>query len=299
MNRCSIALLCAALAAGCASTRTTTAGGVPIDIRYSSANQDSRALFLVLHYTVADLRESTKVLTGPPHEVSAHYLVSDETPPVIYRLVPEDKRAWHSGSSHWRGHQMLNAASIGIEIVHPGFRLRPESDDPSRAARALPRGEAEADAWEQPGAVLAGTREYLPFPTAQIDALLPLIKDIVQRHGIRPERIVGHSDVLPQSKEDPGPTFPWRRLADEGLIPWPDAQRVAAQRSVFEQTLPDVAWFQQMLTRHGFAPLISGTFDEATRRTIAAFQMRHRPARYDGMPDAETAAILHVLVTPP
>ncbi len=134
------------------------------------------------------------MLTEPKDEVSAHYLVSDETPPVIYRLVPEDERAWHSGASHWRGHQMLNASSIGIEIVHPGFRLRPD-----------------------------GTREVLPFPKAQIDALLPLMKDIVQRHRIRPERIVGHSDVLPQWKEDPGPMFPWQRLADEGLIAWPDA----------------------------------------------------------------------------
>ena len=270
MARRSIALLCAALAVGCASTRTTTPGGVPIDTRYTSANQDSRALFLVIHYTVANLPLSVKVLTEPPHEVSAHYLVSDEAPPVIYRLVPEDKRAWHSGPSHWRGHQMLNAGSIGIEIVHPGFVLRPD-----------------------------GTREYLPFPKAQIDALLPLVKDIVKRHGIRPERIVGHSDVLPQWKEDPGPMFPWQRLADEGLIPWPDAQRVAAQRAIFEAALPDVAWFQQMLTRHGFAPQTSDVLDEATRRTISAFQMRFRPANFDGTPDAETAAILHVLTTPP
>jgi N-acetylmuramoyl-L-alanine amidase len=271
MNRCSfMLLLCVALVTGCAGTRTTTPGGVAIDTRYTSANQDSRALFLVIHYTVADLRESIKVLSEPPHEVSAHYLVSDETPPVIYRLVPEERRAWHSGSSHWRGHQMLNAASIGIEIVHPGFRLRP-----------------------------GGTREYLPFAAAQIDVLLPLVKDIVKRHGIRPERIVGHSDVLPQWKEDPGPMFPWQRLADEGLIAWPDAQRVAAQRVVFEQALPDVPWFQQMLTRHGFAPQTSGVLDEATRRTVSAFQMRFRPAKFDGAPDAETAAILHVLVTPP
>jgi N-acetylmuramoyl-L-alanine amidase len=270
MNSVAIAMLCAALACGCANTSTTTVGGVPIDTRHTSVNQDSRVLFLVLHYTVANFKDSIKVLTEPKDEVSAHYLVSDETPPVIYRLVPEDKRAWHSGASHWRGHQMLNANSIGIEIVHPGFRLRPD-----------------------------GSREYLPFPKAQIDALLPLVKDIVQRHGIRPERIVGHSDVLPQGKEDPGPMFPWRRLADEGLIAWPDAERVAAQRVVFEQALPDVPWFQQMLTRHGFAPMGSGVLDEATRRTVAAFQMRFRPARFDGMPDAETAAILNVLVTPP
>ncbi len=265
-----MALLCTVLTAGCASTSTTTPGGVPIDTRYSSANQDSRVLFVVLHYTVADLRDSVKVLTEPPHEVSAHYLVSDESPPRIYRLVPEERRAWHSGPSHWRGHQMLNAGSIGIEIVHPGFRLLPD-----------------------------GSREYLPFAPAQIDALIPLLEDIVKRHGIRPERIVGHSDVLPQNKEDPGPTFPWQRLADKGLVPWPDAERVAAQQRIFEQALPDVAWFQQMLTRHGFAPQTSGVLDEPTRRTLAAFQMRFRPARYDGTPDAQTAAILQVLVTPP
>ena len=273
MHRALLSLLCAALAAvlaGCATTRTTTSGGVPIDTRYSSANQDSRVLFLVLHYTVADLKESIKVLTEAPHEVSAHYLLSDESPPVIYRLVPEERRAWHAGPSGWRGHAMLNAGSIGIEIVHPGFRLKPD-----------------------------GTREYLPFPPAQIDALIPLVKDIAARHGIRPERIVGHSDIAPQHKEDPGPTFPWKRLADEGLIAWPDAQRVAAQRVLYEQQLPDVAWFQQMLARHGFAPLASGVLDESTRREISAFHMRYRPADYSGTPDAETAAILHLLVMLP
>lgn len=268
--RAALSAAAATAVAGCGTMTASTPGGVVVDTRYASANQDSRVLFVVLHYTVASLPLSLQILTARPHEVSAHYLVSDERPPVIYRLVPEERRAWHSGPSHWRGHAMLNASSIGIEIVHPGFRTLPD-----------------------------GTREYLPFPQAQIDALIPLVKDIVQRHGIRPERILGHSDVLPQFKEDPGPTFPWKRLADEGLIPWPDAQRVAAQRALYEQQLPDIAWFQQMLTRHGFEPLAGGVLDGPTRRTIAALQMRYRPAKYDGTPDAETAAILHVLVTPP
>ena len=268
--RAALSAAAATAVAACGTMTDTTAGGVAVDTRYASANQDSRVLFVVLHYPVADLPRSIQILTARPHEVSAHYLVSDETPPRIYRLVPEERRAWHAGPSHWRGHAMLNAASIGIEIVHPGFRTRAD-----------------------------GTREYLPFPEAQIDALVPLVKDIVRRHDIRPERIVGHSDVLPQLKEDPGPTFPWKRLADEGLISWPDAQRVAAQRALYEQQLPDVAWFQQMLARHGFAPLAGGVLDEPTRRTISALQMRYRPALYDGTPDAETAAILHVLVTPP
>jgi N-acetylmuramoyl-L-alanine amidase len=256
-------------AAGCA---TTTPGGLPIDTRYTSVNQDSRVLFVVLHYTVANLPLALKILTGRGDEVSAHYLVSDDAKPVIYRLVPEDRRAWHSGPSHWRGHQMLNANSIGIEIVHPGFVLRPD-----------------------------GTREYQPYPPAQIDAVVALLKDIVARHSIRPERIVGHSDVLPQYKEDPGPTFPWKRLADEGLIAWPEPHQVAMERARFEQKLPDVAWFRQMLARHGFEPLspaADGALDEPTRRTLAAFQMRYRPSKFDGLPDAETAALLQVLVGP-
>ena len=264
----SAALLAAALA-GCATpTQTTTPGGVPIDTRHTARGQDSRVLFLILHYTVADTPLSIKILTQ--EEVSSHYLLSDDDKPVIYRLVDENRRAWHSGPSFWKGHGMLNASSIGIEIVHPGFRTLP-----------------------------GGSREYLPFPKAQIDALIPLVKDIVLRHEIRPERILGHAEVGPSYKEDPGPTFPWKRLADEGIGHWPDAARVAAQRAVFEAALPDVAWFQDAMTRHGYFVPKTGVLDETTRRVLSSFQMRYRPSVYDGQPDAETAALVHVLTTPP
>ena len=255
------ALAALALAlAGCAST---TPGGVPIDTRHSARAQDSRVLFLVLHYTVGNFESSLRTLTEG--EVSSHYLLSDASPPRIYRLVDEDRRAWHAGNSAWQGHRQVNASSIGIEIVNPGPR------------------------WG------SGGRDYMPFPEAQIDALIPLVRDIAQRHGIRGDRIVGHSDVQPQSKFDPGPMFPWKRLADAGLIPWPDAAQVAAQRAVFEFLLPDVAWFQQRLARHGFELPQHGALDAATRNVIAAFQMKYRPARFDGLPDAETAALLQVL----
>lgn len=257
------------LSSGC--TVTTTPGGVPIDVRHTSRGQDSRALFLVLHYTVANLPRSIKILTEG--EVSSHYLLTDETPPRIYRLVPEDRRAWHSGPSAWQGHRLLNASSIGIEIVHPGFRV-------------------EAD----------GQRTYLPFPAAQIGALVPLVRDIVARHQIRPERILGHGEVSPLRKEDPGPMFPWRLFAELGITPpWPDAARVAAQRAVFEALpggLPDVPWFQQALARHGYAIELTGVFDAQTQRVLMNFQMRYRPARHDGLPDAESAAILWVLTNP-
>ena len=262
-------LFAALLVSGCASLApTATPGGVPIDTRHSAKGQDSRVLFLVIHYTVADFPLSMKILTE--QEVSAHYLLSDETPPRIYRLVDESRRAWHSGPSAWKGHRMLNASSIGIEIVHPGFTLGPDKQ-----------------------------RIYLPFPEAQMQALIPLIQDIVKRHDIRPERILGHGEVTPSYKEDPGPTFPWKRLSELGITPpWPDAARVDAQRQVFEAALPDALWFQQALSRHGYELERTGRFDGPTQRVLMNFQMRYRPSNYDGKPDAETAALLHVLTQP-
>ena len=264
MNRLAVCTLLTLLLCGCAST---TPGGVPIDTRHTAKGQDSRALFLVIHYTAGSFESALQLLTEG--EVSAHYLISDEAPPVIYRLVDENRRAWHAGPSCWRELTMLNASSIGIEIAHPGFRNTAQG------------------------------RDYLSYRKAQIDALIPLLKDIVARHGIAPERVLGHSDIAPQRKEDPGPMFPWRRLADEGIVSWPDAARVAMERAVFEAALPDVAWFQQALGRHGFCVLRTGVLDDETRRVLSAFQMHYRPSDYGGQPDAETAALLHVLTTPP
>jgi N-acetylmuramoyl-L-alanine amidase len=252
---------------GCASV-STTPGGVPIDTSRSAKGQDSRVLFLVIHYTVADRPQSLHILTQ--QDVSAHYLLTDESPPRIYRLVDESQRAWHSGVSGWKGHRLLNASSIGIEIVHPGFKLGPDKQ-----------------------------RIYQPFPQAQIDALVPLVKDIVQRHAIRPDRILGHGEVTPAYKEDPGPTFPWKLFADLGITPpWPDAARVAAQRALYDTQLPDAAWFQTALQQWGYVIERTSVWDEQSRRVLMNFQMRYRPAQYSGQPDAESAALLQVLNNP-
>jgi N-acetylmuramoyl-L-alanine amidase len=262
-------LLALCLLTGCANlSHTTTPGGIAIDASHSAKGQDSRVLFLVIHYTVADFPMAMKILTE--QEVSAHYLLSDESPPRIYRLVDEGRRAWHSGASAWKGHRMLNANSIGIEIVHPGFRIGPDKQ-----------------------------RIYLPFPEAQIQALIPLVQDIVRRHEIRPDRILGHGEVTPSYKEDPGPTFPWQRLAELGITPpWPDAARVLDQRVFYEAALPDALWFQKALSQHGFEIERTGQFDAQTQRVMMNFQMRYRPSNCDGKPDAETAALLQVLTQP-
>lgn len=280
MRRPPVAWLAATLAlwlGGCAitTTTTTTPGGVPIDTRYTSRAQDSRVQFLILHYTAAGLESSLRTLTEG--DVSAHYLVTDETPPRILRLVPEARRAWHSGTSGWQRNRMLNSSSIGIEIVHPGYVLAPPAPD--------------------------GTRERIdvPFGAAQIETLIPLVKDIAARHGIRPEHILGHGEVSPSYKEDPGPAFPWRRLADLGLTPpWPDAARVFERLTWYAGALPDLAWFQRKLAEHGYpieadAPLDDPVQLRLLQRVLMNFQMRYRPARHDGQPDAESAALLDVL----
>ena len=245
---------------GCA----TTPGGLPVDTRYRAASQDSRVQFIVLHYTAGPFRASLRLLTEG--EVSSHYLV-DRDPPTVYRLVDEDRRAWHAGPSSWQGQTPLNASSIGIEIVNAGCR----GDGPD---------DCEA------------------YPEAQLQAVIALVRDIQRRHQVRPDRIVGHAEIQPLHKEDPGPRFPWRRLHDEGLVPWPDEAQVAAARPGFEAALPEVAWFQERLAAQGYDVPRGGELDPLTRRVLRVFQMRYRPARFDGLPDAETAALLDVLTRP-
>jgi N-acetylmuramoyl-L-alanine amidase len=257
MTRLAAATAALFLAAGCSS--------LPIDRSYTSQGQDSRVQYLVIHFTSGDFPSSLKILTEGP--VSAHYLV-DADPPTVYQLVDENRRAYHAGASSWKGQTMLNAASIGIEIVNRGNELGPTADD------------------------------FQAYPDKQMDVVMKLVRDIVKRHDIRPDRVVGHSDIAPQRKIDPGPKFPWKRLADEGLVVWPKAETVAARLPGYERELPDVLWFQNMLARHGFAVPLNGELDQATVNVLRVFQMKYRPARFDGMPDAESAAILDALVNP-
>ena len=250
------------LLAGCA------APGARIDTSLSAKSQSSRVKFVVLHYTVSNLPQSIQILTE--QVVSAHYLLTDELEPRAYQLVDETRQANHAGVSHWKNYTLLNGSSIGIEIVNPGFAVGAD-----------------------------GVRTWNPFPQAQIDQLILLLKQIVARHHILPENILGHSDIAPGRKQDPGPMFPWFQLAQAGLVTWPDAARMTAARPQFEALLPDVAWFQKRLAQHGYATPQTGELDTATRNVLIAFQMKYRPALIDGVPDAETAALLEVLTTVP
>ena len=237
-----------------------------IDRSYTSQNQDSRALYIVLHYTVLDWEKSLKVLTTGG-QVSAHYLVRDN-PVASYALVDENRRSWHAGASFWAGNTNLNSASIGIEIVNPGY-----VDGP-------------------------GGRVYAPFPQAQVDEVIALVRDIQKRHQVRPERIIGHADIAPGRKQDPGPQFPWKQLADAGLIPWPDGPSVIVKTLEHEVAPRDAAWLQERLARIGYNVSRSGQLDVMTKEVIATFQMKYRPRDISGTPDAETAALIEVASTP-
>ena len=240
-----------------------------VDRSYSARSQNERIQFLVLHYTAIDDRKSLHVLTQD--EVSAHYLIPSRPAmqlgkPVVLQLVPEEKRAWHAGVSQWNGRQNLNDTSIGIEIVNRGFT-----------------GTVE--------------KRWYPYHPTQIDLATRLAKDIVQRYNIRPENVVGHSDIAPLRKYDPGPYFPWKMLAEQGIGAWPDdvtVQKYLAGRYAKEWV--PVINLQRALAKYGYTISATGMEDEDTRRVIAAFQMHFRPDNISGRPDAETEAIALALV---
>ncbi|CBV42196.1 N-acetylmuramoyl-L-alanine amidase [Halomonas elongata] len=259
------ALVLSALLAGCTSLESRD--GYRVDHGHPSSAHDSRVSQLILHYTHEDEATSLSILTGP--RVSSHYLLpvpARQGEQRVYQLVDESRRAWHAGASHWRGQSGLNATSIGIEIVNAG---------PERGA-------------DQP--------RWAPYPDAQIDTLIALLRDIAARHDIAPDDILGHADVAPERKVDPGPAFPWKRLHEAGIGAWPDTDEVAHYRRRFATRPPDLTTFQQALAEWGYTLPASGRLDERTRAVLRAFQMHFRPADYRGRPDIESAARLWALL---
>lgn len=229
---------------------------------YEAIGQSSRVRHIVIHYTSVDTEQSLYLLTQT--SVSSHYLISDEPTPRIYQLVDESQRAWHAGESQWHQQKDMNTSSIGIEIVNLGRD---------------PQGNWHA---------------YSP---EQIELVIALIKDLVQRHKISPGNIVGHSDIAPQRKIDPGPLFPWHTLAEQGLGRWYNVEAAQKYTQHFQQHgLPSHKTLQQWLKQAGYAIDLTGHWDLPTKNSWAAFQMHFRPKRYDGLPDAESAAILKALL---
>ena len=250
-----------------------------------SENQGSRIEHIVIHFTSVDFAESLRLLTERTERpVSAHYLVPENGDPTyssrrlrVYRLVGEDQRAWHAGQSHWRGDTALNSSSIGIEIVNR-----------SGCVAVVPGNE--------PGTP-EDRCEFRDYDAEQIELVIELVLDILRRHpGIDPVDIVGHSDIAPDRRLDPGPKFPWRRLYERGIGAWYDEDTVQRYRERFEARPPALALLQRALAAYGYDVDDTGEHDARTQLALRAFQMHFRPSDWSGQPDTETAAIVFALL---
>jgi N-acetylmuramoyl-L-alanine amidase len=238
-----------------------------------SANQSSRINFLVIHFTSEHFAESMRLLTQPTDRpVSVHYLVpepGDETYDrerlLVHRLVHEPRRARHAGVSYWAASQSMNNSSIGIEIVN---QSRCEDIDP----------EAERT------------------PENQV-CTFRLAKYILDRNpDIEPIDVVGHADIAPDRRLDPGPKFPWKRLYENGIGAWYDDDTFERYFATFVNEPPGLRMLQRGLAALGYRIEETGEDDVQTRFVVRAFQMRFRPAKWGGGIDTETAAILFALL---
>jgi N-acetylmuramoyl-L-alanine amidase len=215
---------------------------------------------IVLHYTGMQTGEAALArLRDPAAKVSAHYLVEEDG--RVFALVPEERRAWHAGKSFWRGETDINARSIGVEIVNPGHEFG-----------------------------------YRPFPDVQIAAVIDLLTDVRSRWSVEDDRLLGHSDVAPDRKEDPGELFPWRRLAEAGHGLWVEPAAAPGPALAEGDEGPGVFAFQAGLTRLGYDSAPSGQYDANTATIVRAFQRHWRQERVDGVADGETRARLIALL---
>jgi N-acetylmuramoyl-L-alanine amidase len=228
---------------------------------FGARNGVASPSILLLHYTgVATAEKAIDWLSRPESRVSCHYVIDEAG--VITQMVAEEMRAWHAGLGAWAGDTDINSSSIGIEIHNPGHDLG-----------------------------------YTEFPPVQLQAVIALSRDIVARYPISAERVLGHSDVAPLRKKDPGEKFPWHRLAAAGLGHWVAPAPVdAADRGVGPgEHGPLVAEVQTMLRNYGYGIEPSGQFDEITAQVLIAFQRHFRPARVDGRIDQSTITTLQSL----
>lgn len=238
------------------------AGTITINKDYNSIGQDFRQKFIIVHYTAIDKEASLRALTGK--DVSSHFLISDIEGDPVYALVDENKRAWHAGLSSWKTRTNINDSSLGIEIVNIGQS----------------RG------------------EFVPYKEFQIEQVAVLLKYLSNKYEIPAENILGHSDIAPQRKPDPGALFPWKKLYDEhGIGMWYDDYTKIKYENEYYNIFYNISIseIQNELKKFGYGIDITGIQDKQTENVVKAFQYHFRPSLYDGVVDLETFSILKAL----
>ena len=228
---------------------------------YGDRHKGRQADMILLHYTgMPDVEGAIARLCTAGTDVSAHYIVLEDG--RIVQCVPEAKRAWHAGVSSWSGEEDINSCSIGIEIVNRGHD------------------------WGYPD-----------FPLRQTAAVIALCRGIMLRRKVPSHRVLGHSDVAPSRKKDPGEKFPWHSLANSGVGHWVQpAPIVRGDPLKFGTISDDVRDLQQALARYGYGIPINGKYDTPTLEVVTAFQRHFRPARVDGVADHSTLTTLQALL---
>src|SRR6476469_3489744 len=228
---------------------------------YGDRNGGRLADMIVLHYTgMPDVEGAIAQLCTRGTDVSAHYIVLEDG--RIVQSVPESKRAWHAGVSSWAGEEDINSCSIGVEIINRGHD------------------------WGYPD-----------FPLRQIAATIALCRGIMLRRKVPSHRVLGHSDVAPARKKDPGEKFPWHSLANSGVGHWVQPAPITPGHALTAGAVSDdVRDLQQALAKYGYSIPVTGEYDATTVEVVTAFQRHFRPERVDGIADHSTLATLQALL---
>jgi N-acetylmuramoyl-L-alanine amidase len=230
-------------------------------VNFEERREGMKPTILLLHYTgVNTVQHALTCLCTPEYKVSCHYLIDEEG--RIIQMVQEELRAWHAGQAYWAGETDINSASIGIEIHNPGH-----------------------------------SEGYPDFTEAQMQSVEVLSRDIIERHHIAPHRVLGHSDVAPQRKRDPGEKFDWARLAHAGIGHWVEPAVIEGDVGLWLGDAGEaVLRLQRELANYGYSVDETGTFDETTEFAVIAFQRHFRPALVNGRADRSTMDTLHRLI---
>ena len=277
----------------CSFLTSCTSDGLSIE-EVHSKNYGQRIKFLIMHYTGGDYQNSLQALVQKGN-VSSHYLIPESHDKTylndelkVIELVKENERAWHAGSSYWQGRSAVNDQSIGIEIVNAS-----KCKNLPQEQTGLAKGQRLVNE-TLPAKKMCFFPDYDP---KQIELLIELSKEILKKNpDISPTNIIGHSDIAPKRKSDPGPRFPWYQLYQAGIGAWYEQDTVLKYWQLFDLQMPNVGLIQQALHRYGYEIQESGELDSQTQSVLHAFQTHFIPWKISDRIDEQTVATLFALL---